>query len=390
MTKKIVFLTFHNWESKRQGGFHKFAEGFANKGWKVFFFSVPRPYYSYFKKDERLNKAVLKKLSKGVKYTVGKGELHNLTLPTLALPGGIRKFFSNNINEYLQKSSLRSTNKFLKNKFKGVSHFVFESNEALLYYKKIKKLFPKAKIIYRPSDPVCANKNASKYIIAAEKEILFNADAVFIVNDENFDTVTCFYKEYTKAKNCTILNNGVDLDAYTKMYSKPEVLQKENTVLYVGARDIDWDMIVSAAQLDKHLNFVIVCPEKPNQNFLEFLKKENTNLFYIPGIKPTEVPSYITNADVVIVPNPKDRYKTKNWGITAKYLQAMAAKKPIVAYHDGEYLKDYEIEPVYNTTDFLLKINSALKKPTANYSYNLKFRDWNVLTDKFYNSIVNL
>lgn len=24
--KKIVFLTFHNWESNRQGGFHKLAE----------------------------------------------------------------------------------------------------------------------------------------------------------------------------------------------------------------------------------------------------------------------------------------------------------------------------------------------------------------------------
>ena len=390
MDNKIVFLTFHNWESKRQGGFHKFAEGFANKGWEVFFFSVPRPYYSYFMNDERLNKSVLKKLSKGVQYNLGKGVLHNLTLPTLALPGGLRKFFSNKINKYLQKSSLQNTNKFLKNKFKGVSHFVFESNEALLYYKDIKNLFPEAKIIYRPSDPVCANKNASKYIIETEKDILFNADAVFLVNDENFDTVTGFYKEYKNAKNCTILNNGVDLDAYTKTYDKPSILDQENTVLYVGARDIDWDMIVEAAKLDKKLNFVIVCPEIPNQNFIDYTKFKNTNLFYIDGIKPIDVPKYITNANVVIIPNPKDRYKTKNWGITAKYLQAMAAKKPIVAYHDGEYLKDYEIEPVYNTTDFLLKINKVLKTPIVNYNYNLALRDWTVLKEKFYNSIINL
>lgn len=390
MVNKIVFLTFHNWDSKRQGGFHKFAEDFANKGWKVYFFSVPRPYYSYFMKDERLNKSVLKKLTKGVKYSLGNGELQNLTLPTLALPGAVRKFFPNNINQYLQKSSLQNTNNFLKNKFKGVSHFVFESNEALLYYKKIKKLFPKAKIIYRPSDPVCANKNASKHIIAAEKELLFNADAVFLVNNENLDTVTGFYKGYKNAKNCCILNNGVDLEAYLKTYAKPKVLQKGNTVLYVGARDIDWDMIVEAAKLDKQLNFVIVCPEKPNQNFIEYTKFVDTNLFYIAGIKPTEVPNYITNADVVIVPNPKDRYKTKNWGITAKYLQAMAAKKPIVAYHDGDYLKDYEIDPVYSTEDFLLKINNHLKNPVVNYNYNLKLRDWTTLTEKFYNSIVNL
>jgi len=390
MKNKIVFLTFHNWESKRQGGFHKFAEEFANKGWRVFFFSVPRPYYSYFKNDERLNKTVLKNLSKGLEYSIGKGSLLNLTLSTFALPGGLRNFFSNKVNKFLEKTSLQNTNKFLQDKFKGVTHFVFESNEALLYYKKIRKLFPDAKIIYRPSDPVCANKNASLHIVEEEKEILFNADLVFLVNKENFDTVTGFYKEYTRSKNCAILNNGVDMDAYTQTYSTPNALQKENTLLYVGARDIDWDMVVEAANLDKHLNFVIVCPEVPNENFINYTNFKNTNLFYIDGIKPSDVPKYITNADVVIVPNPKDRYKTKNWGITAKYLQAMAAKKPIVAYHDGAYLKDYEIEPVYNTTDFLLKINTALNKPVVNYNYNLAERDWTVLTEKFYNSIINL
>jgi hypothetical protein len=390
MGNKIVFLTFHNWESKRQGGFHKFAEGFAYKGWEVFFFSVPRPYYSYFMNDERLNKSVLKKLSKGIQYTVGKGVLHNLTLPTLSLPGILRKFFSNSINKFLQRTSFQNTNKFLRNKFKGVSHFVFESNEALLYYNDIKNLFPEAKIIYRPSDPVCANKKASKYIIEAEKDILFNADTVFLVNKENLDTVTGFYKDYKKAKNFTILNNGVDLDAYIKTYDKPSILEQENTVLYVGARDIDWDMILEAAKLDKNLNFVIVCPEIPNQNFIDYTKFKNTNLFYIDGIKPIDVPKYITNANVVIIPNPKDRYKTKNWGITAKYLQAMAANKPIVAYHDGLYLKEYEIEPVYNTTDFLLKINTALKNPIVNYKYNLAERGWPGLIEKFYNSIINL
>lgn len=385
---KIVFLTFHNWESKRQGGFHKFAEEFAKKGWRVIFFSVPRPYYSYFKNDERLNKTVLKNLSKGLEYSIGKGSLLNLTLPTCALPGGLRKFVSKKMNIFLEKKSLKNTSKFLKDKFKGATHFVFESNEALLYYEKIRIIFPDAKIIYRPSDPVCANKNASLHIIDAEKEILFNADLVLLVNKENFVTVTGFYKEYTKSKNCAILNNGVDMNAYLQTYSTPNALQKENTVLYVGARDIDWDMVVEAAKLDKHLNFVIVCPEVPNANFLNYTNFKNTNLFYIDGIEPKDVPKYITNADVVIVPNPKNRYKTKNWGITAKYLQAMAARKPIVAYHDGEYLKDYEIEPVYNTTDFLKKINTALNKPVVNY--NLPERDWTALTDKFYSSIINL
>jgi hypothetical protein len=390
MNEKIVFLTFHNWETKRQGGFHKFAEIFAEKGWEVFFFSTPRPYYSYFKTDERLNKTVLQRLSKGVTYKVGKGILHNLTLPTFALPGMLRRFFPEKISRFLEKTSLKSTDQFFKEKFKGVTHFVFESNEALLYYSIVKRLFPEAKIIYRPSDPLCANKNNSEFFINLEKKLLFEADLVLLVNKENVDTVIKKYSEYRNYSNYKILNNGVDLDMYTKRYSIPKELNKTKTALYVGARDIEWNMIVEVAKLDHSINYIIICPELPNQTFLDYANKEDSNLTFIQGISPNEVPVYLTNANVIIVPNPKDRYKFKNWGITAKYLQAIAAKKPIVAYHDGDYLKDYNIDPVFNTEDFLSKINHAFSTPEVHYNFDLDSRDWNLLKEKFYNSTVNL
>jgi hypothetical protein len=39
---KIVFLTYHNWESKRQGGFHKLAEGACERRFETVFFSFPK------------------------------------------------------------------------------------------------------------------------------------------------------------------------------------------------------------------------------------------------------------------------------------------------------------------------------------------------------------
>jgi hypothetical protein len=68
----------------------------------------------------------------------------------------------------------------------------------------------------------------------------------------------------------------------------------------------------------------------------------------------------------------------------------MAAKKPIVAYHDGDYLKDYNVDPVFNTEDFLLKINHAFSTPVVDYNFDLDSRDWNLLKEKFYNSLINL
>ena len=87
---KITFVSYHNWETKRIGGFHKLAEGCALAGHEVVFMSFERPYYIYFKKDERLNKTVLRELTTGKAFEVEKngkkGKILNCTWPTLDLP----------------------------------------------------------------------------------------------------------------------------------------------------------------------------------------------------------------------------------------------------------------------------------------------------------------
>ena len=59
---KITFITTHNWDTKRQGGFHKFAEATAAAGIETVFFSFPRPYYGLFMKREQLNPQIIKLL----------------------------------------------------------------------------------------------------------------------------------------------------------------------------------------------------------------------------------------------------------------------------------------------------------------------------------------
>lgn len=47
---KITFITYHNWETKRHGGFHAFAEYTCRLGIETMFFSFSRPYYIRWKK----------------------------------------------------------------------------------------------------------------------------------------------------------------------------------------------------------------------------------------------------------------------------------------------------------------------------------------------------
>lgn len=130
--KKICFVTYHNWETKRHGGFHQFAQAAAQNGIETVFFSFSRPYYIRWKHEERLNKEVLDNLSIGVDYKIGKGIIHNVTWPTLALPGVLRKFFPYKINEWLLTHSLTPFSSFKKKWLSDTECFVFESCEAVL------------------------------------------------------------------------------------------------------------------------------------------------------------------------------------------------------------------------------------------------------------------
>ena len=110
--KQIVFITTHNWQTKRLGGFHKFAEATAAKGMETIFFSFPRPYYGYFMKREQLNPSVLRTLTKGSVYNLETGgSIFNVTFPTFRLPDGFGKILPNSLMNFLLKLSLGSFKK---------------------------------------------------------------------------------------------------------------------------------------------------------------------------------------------------------------------------------------------------------------------------------------
>jgi glycosyltransferase involved in cell wall biosynthesis len=384
--KKITFLTWHNWESKRQGGFHKFAEYTCKQGIETLFFSFSRPYYIYFKKEERLNKNVLRSLSKGKEYWIGQNKLYNFTWPTLALPNPLFKLFPEKVQRWLQKQSLVPFRNIAE-KMAGTDCFVFESCEGILLLDKIKKHFPKAKIVYRPSDPLMI-EGCSPELKILETKMLETAGMNFIVNNEGIDVYKKNISDFEKRCKYIILPNGVDYDAFTKKYSIPNSLQKKNTALYVGARDIEWSLILEAAQVLPDVNFVIISPSSLPNKFKNVTKYHNIE--YISGISPAKVPSYVTNCNVIIVPNPSDRYKKKPWGITAKYYQAMAAGKPIVAYHDTSELEKYGISVAYNYSDFIRDVKRAMSLGKTEYQFDFSSRNWNVICDKFLTSIEKL
>lgn len=376
---KITFVTFHNWKTKRIGGFHKFAEACADAGHEVVFFSAARPYFIRFKNEERLNKEILTTLSKGVEYKTDKGSsLVNCTWPTLRIPMPLYKYMPNKINRWFNTHSLGLFSTFQHKFIDNTDVFVFESCDCLDLFDKIKRSNPNSRFVYRPSDPLAVSDN--EVTLIQEYHVLKECDLTFIVNQEGLELYRRKYSDFDKNVKYQILSNGVDVEKFRMKYPVPQHLQKQNTALYVGARDAQWDLLLYSAKLCPYINFVIVCPEKPT---IEFVSAKLNNITYIPGISPSEVPAWITNCDVVIVPNPTGRWRIKPWGITAKYYQAMVAGKPIVAYEDTPRLKsEHNIDVAYSFDEFVAYIKKAMKEKGIK-KYNLENKDWNQIVSRF-------
>ncbi len=46
----------------------------------------------------------------------------------------------------------------------------------------------------------------------------------------------------------TTISNGVDIEPFEIKYDIPDELKSENTALYIGAWQIDWELIFKAAE----------------------------------------------------------------------------------------------------------------------------------------------
>lgn len=390
--KKIVFLTFHNWKSKRQGGFHKLAEYACLKGYNTIFFSFPRPIWGLLRKSEVYNYKSIKNLIKGEYFDVGGNgnRILNITLLSFALPIP-RKFYKyvySSLLNFFERWTIRSFRKFAKKHFSNTDFFVFESTASVLFASIIKQLFPESSIVYRPSDPLMAFESELRYK-TQEIQLLKMADIVFLVNKQGYDVYKKSIPDFDESVNFRILSNGVDLQLYRRKYDIPKELKNNNTALYIGARPIDWEMVYKAAQLATDINFVIVCPVMAPAFFLNGAKELN-NLVFINGIGREDVPRWVTNAHVIVIPNFRDGYKTAPWGMTAKYYQAMAARKPIVAYHDSPEFKAFGIKITYSTADFIEAIRVSFMEREKEYPIILEEKEWNKICSSFFSEIENL
>lgn len=385
--KKITFITYHNWKTKRHGGFHQFAEYTCKQGIETVFFSFSRPYYILFKNEERLNYKVFKLLNNGCYYNIGGHNLLNVTWSTLALPGFLRKFVSSEINEWLMCHSFTPFKKIVEKWLKNTDCFVFESCDAVFLLNLIKKYFPKAKIIYRPSDPLVEFSN-EEYAIAAEKRLIAKADKILLVNNESLAVYAEKFPDVYNKDKFYVVSNGVDISVYLKKYECPDELKWPKTALYIGASLIDWELIIMAAQQLPDIRFIIITPNKPINKVLA-RTKSISNLLYISGISPSQVPKWVTNASMILQPfSSTSQYcNKKSLGLTAQNYKAIAAQKTIITHQIPMHLSKYGLITTNTYQDFIDAIAKNINNNKVQYNIDINEKSWEYLCMQFLNII---
>lgn len=382
-TKTALFVTFHHWMGSRQGGFHKLAEALCGEGYDVGFLSFPRPWYGVLKRSERESASRMLSLVVGKRYRVRAGTVLNFTVPTFGLPGRLWPLVGHGGALRLERAAAPSVATVCRHRVPDPDVVMFESTTGTLLFDQLTRRFPRALTIYRPSDPLVADPALPPGLRLAERNLLQRADLVLLV-DEHARAVyaRAFPGLDLDGDRVLVLRNGVDLQPFTDEHPRPAVFGDDRPVaLYLGAHVPDWSVLAAAARSLPGVRFVAVCPERPSRAELTaFLASRNA--VYVPGVPPGEVPRYVTNCDVVMVPYPSNA-RLLTLGITAKMLQAMAARKPLVALHVNPCLAQSGIVACSDTAEFARAIAAAAHVRTSTYPIDVAAYGWQQVQSRF-------
>lgn len=385
MTVNALFITYHNWKDKRIGGFHYLAAALAERGDDVGFFSFPRPLITVLtSRSERCNARTMVRLSRGVSYSFGKGSISNFTAPTLGMPGRLGRALGP-VNYELSRATVPPLQLLLRRRAPKVDVCVVESTVGVCLLEMLRRCYPHAVLIYRPSDPLVANPNCPAWLARAEQEMLAAADVVLLVNEEGRETYLArFGAQFVSELNCRILENGVNYSAFQKRYPRPkEFVAERKVVLYLGAAIPDWASILGLAAEIPEATVCVVCPERPQKKWLRAAAAYK-NFVYIDGVAPDEVPAYVTNCDVFAVAYPPGLWRHKPWGFHAKLQQAIAARKPVVGINVNPSLERYGIVVAKDAESFAESVKAALlgELPAADCA-EVAERDWEGIKARF-------
>jgi len=274
--KTIVLLSGHYYNSKRKAGFHFISESLSKTGNNVTFITAVFSIINILRgNDYRLS---YKSFRKNIIFPQKYGNIKSIINLSLMHP-------LNNCNRYIERFSalLYTLNFRCIKEIKKADVIIFESTSALLFFKRIKKINPDAKLIYRVSDDLSAI-HSPRIVINLEKKILEDFDYVSVPSLSIYQNK---YK-YTK-RNINIDYHGIDKFLFDNCNKSP---YRDDTInlIFIGTSNLDLQFIDIASSFFSDYIFHIIGP------FKRIITQKN--VIYYGELDFNETVPFIKNATI--------------------------------------------------------------------------------------------
>ena len=343
MPKKILIAAANHWTSPYQVGSHHYARVFAKNGWDVLFVSDPiSPIHFLARRNEQLKE----------RYEIYKGlyenDIKNIkTYVPMALitPNEKPVFNTRFVAEHWHNLTIPNVVTYAKKMgFGEVDILWFDSISQKFWIDLIKY----KKSVFRVSDKLDAFKKINKNMKIPEHKLLRKAD-ILIYTARSLAPYILKYKH-----KASFVPNGVDVGNFINSTKEiPDDLKTipSPRVIYVGAIDewFDTELLFGVAKKLSEVSFVLI--GSPNID-IDKLKKRS-NIYLLGRRKYRDIPGYLYNCDVGIIPFNKE-HPVVNSVNPIKLYEYMICGLPTVAT-DWEELK-------------LLKSPAYLAKDAAEFS----------------------
>lgn len=360
MSKKVVLLSGHYYNSKRKAGFHFLADAFAKNNFEVTFITSVVSLLTFLKRDYKIYEdGFIKNMFKSINYNGVKSIINFSLLHPVDRNSKFLEHIGNAFFKLNKKSLLE---------IREADYIIFESVPSLLFFEEVKRTNPTAKIIYRMSDDIEVLKQA-KIVIKYERKILSQFDIVSIPTKFMHDKFVKF-----SPSNTRLHFHGIDKELYDLSKISP---YKKGTInhIFVGNSHLDEGFIDIASKLYPSHLFHIIGPFEKN------IKRQNV-IYYgqMPFAKTVPYVKFASSG-LQIMDNKGGVAETL--ADSLKVLQYSYCNLPIIApstipafHRDNFFYYDYNDEKSIKKC-----INDSLNFNKSSFCNNVK--SWNDLINEF-------
>jgi 2-beta-glucuronyltransferase len=278
--KRVVLVTGHYLQSKRQAGFHWLADAYWRAGWEVIFLTSALSWLSWLQRNYRMAYPVLREANRLRWVQPGLGSYvwftywHPINLGVQPLNQLLSPLFARygDLSLGEAEACVRDTDLI-----------IFESKPGLLLYEQCKRLNPQARYVYRVSDDLRWLRSSHPVVVQAEERYAPQFDLISVPS-------AALLQRFGHLPQAVQHTHGIRKDLFARQYSNPYQDGWESQVVFVGTAYFDYNFLNIASASFPHWAFHIIGP-------IPHLP-QCTNVFAYGELPFVETIPYLQHADI--------------------------------------------------------------------------------------------